>query len=120
MSLEIVDRVLEWLSFFLYQQDFNWDWDSWAFVSDQPDYSIQKVFVRNLLAKCCNLTEPKALYSSLPEKIQGLVNLDKTGIFNHINENKDDYNAQKILEDMSTRERGEIFYFIFSIFKNKF
>lgn len=107
MSLEIVDRVLEWLSFFLYQQDFNWDWESWTFVIDQPDYSIQKVFVRNLLSKWCNLTEPKALYDSLPNKLQSLVNLDKTGTFNHINENKDNYNAQKILEDMSTRERSK-------------
>ncbi|CAI2386618.1 unnamed protein product [Moneuplotes crassus] len=105
MNLELVDRVLEWLSFFLFQQEFNWDWNSWVFVCEQDDQNIQKVFVRNLLAKCLNLTQPQALYDSLPEGLKGLIDLDKSGTFTHINENKDNYDAQRILEDMSTRER---------------
>lgn len=51
MDLELIDRLIEWLAFFLSQQSFAWDWNSWEFVVDLPDYSIQKVFVRNLLAK---------------------------------------------------------------------
>ena len=104
MSLEIIDRVLEWLSFFLYQQDFNWAWDSWSFVGEQPDDSIQKVFVRILLTKCYNLTDPKALYDNLPEALQNLVNLNKSPVFAFVTESKDNYDAQEILEEMNTRE----------------
>jgi hypothetical protein len=105
MSLELIDRLVEWLAFFLSQNDFGWDWDSWSFVADQPDFMIQKVFVKTLLTKCSNLTDVKAISQNLPDQLKHMVNVERLGQFKYINESKDNYDAQTILDQMSSREK---------------
>lgn len=109
MDLELIDRLIDWLTFFLSQQDFGWDWDSWSFVSDLPDHNIQKVFVKILLTKCANLTDPKSLIENLPEQLQGFISADKSGEFQHVTESKDNYDVQIILDRMSARDSGNPF-----------
>lgn len=104
MDLELTDRLLDWLAFFLSQQDFGWDWDSWSFVADLPDYSTQKVFVRNLLTKCANMTDIKAFVEQLPEALKSLVTNNRQGVFKYITESKDNYDAQIVLDAMSSGE----------------
>lgn len=104
MDLELVDRLIDWLAFFLSQQDFCWDWDSWTFVAALPDFSMQKVFVKNLLSKCSNMTDPKAFYSTLPEELQSLISDNSDGVFKYITESKDNFDAQRILDAMGSRD----------------
>lgn len=104
MDIELIDRLVEWLAFFLSQQDFAWDWESWTFVLDQPDYSIQKVFVRNLLSKCSNITHINSFLEMLPESFQVLINDDRKGVFKYVTETKENYDAQIILDAMSNTE----------------
>ena len=104
MDVELIDRLIDWLAFFLSQQDFGWDWDSWTFVSDLPNYNTQKVFVKNLLTKCCNLTDSKTFIENLPDQLEDLISVNKRGEFKYINENKDNYDAQIILDAMSSRD----------------
>jgi len=110
MDLELVDRLLEWLAFFLSQQGFAWDWDSWTFVVGLPDYSIQKVFIRNLLAKCRNIAYVKTLIEVLPEQLHEMIDVERNGVFENVN--KDNYEAQIILESINTKEdvfiKGEV------------
>ena len=107
MDLELTDRLLDWLAFFFSQQDLGWDWDSWSFVADLPDYSTQKVFVRYLLTKCGNMTDIKAFVEQLPETPKPLVSNNRQGVFKYITESKDNmmhrsYSMPWALEKMSS------------------
>ena len=102
MDLELIDRLIEWLAFFLSQQSFAWDWNSWEFVVDLPDYSIQKVFVRNLLAKWRNIAYVKTLLEMIPDSLQVLIEVEREGVFELAH--KDNYDAQVILEAMNTKD----------------
>lgn len=81
MDLDLIDRLLDWLAFFLSQQGFNWAWDAWSFVTELPDYSVQKVFVRNLIAKCRNIAYNKTLLQMLPESLHQFVDVERAGVF---------------------------------------
>ena len=77
MDIELIDRLVDFLAFFLSQQNFDWFWESWNFAIDLPDYSVHKVFIRNLLAKWCNITNIKSFVNTLPESFQVLINENK-------------------------------------------
>ena len=81
MDVELCDRLVEWLTFFLSQQDFGWDWESWAFVSQLENWDPRKVFVRNLLTRCSNLTDLRSFQDMLPDELVDLMGSNKRGIF---------------------------------------
>ncbi|CAL6359768.1 unnamed protein product [Bathycoccus prasinos] len=70
---ELRERLATWMAHHLSCFDLVWPWKSWVHVSEQPDGSPQREFVRTLLRKLCDLSYPKNVKESIPEAIYDLL-----------------------------------------------
>ncbi|KAG1677554.1 hypothetical protein FOA52_014452 [Chlamydomonas sp. UWO 241] len=73
MAPELRGRVISWLSYHLSNFEYQWPWDRWAWVADEPPSHPQRQFVEQLLARLIRLSYWERISECVPEKLKPLV-----------------------------------------------
>lgn len=79
MDVAARDRLASWLAHQVSCFDMVWPWSSWKHVIEQPEDAPQRMFVKDVLRKLCQLSFLERVQKSLIEKLHPLLP-SETGI----------------------------------------
>lgn len=67
LDVECRLRLSEWLAYHLSNFNFQWPWERWAHVLDQPDTSMQRIFLADIIGRLVRLSYHEKIEKCLPE-----------------------------------------------------
>lgn len=73
MDVEAQDTMAQWFSQFLSTFDLKWPWENWSYVLEAEQDEPQRLFVSNVLERCCRLSYLKYVQKALPESFHALL-----------------------------------------------
>lgn len=67
LDVECRLRLSEWLAYHLSNFNFQWPWERWEHVLQQPDNSVQMMFLKDLISRLVRLSYHEKIQRCLPE-----------------------------------------------------
>lgn len=67
LDVECRLRLSEWLAYHLSNFNFQWPWERWAHVLQQPNNSVQRMFLEDIISRLVRLSYHEKIQKSLPE-----------------------------------------------------
>ncbi|KAJ1949213.1 Nuclear cap-binding protein subunit 1 [Linderina macrospora] len=73
MDIESLNRLSNWLAVYISNFGFQWDWEKWEGVAEEPEGSPKRCFLEETLLKIIRLSYLDRVKELLPESYQALI-----------------------------------------------
>jgi len=99
LDIELVDRFSSWLSHYMANFKYEWDWPKWVHVKDLDDDQMKKVFVKALLQKLVSLSFRTRIAEAVPAELHELLPAEPTVFYKYDNPKEANYADSEIIKD---------------------